>query len=486
MPVHLFAQAEGDPTVVLSSWQVAANEGSFCQRSEAGQGNLYVINNGVWRRLLRADEALGGLVTLGGDVTGPAAGNIVSRITGVGSPLTVSIAAHVLSFEQGVSGPGPTISQIRASAGVNGTSTTIKAQDGGTGNTSGGPLILQSGALSGTGSVFNGAINFVLGAAGTVAAFDPTSPNNGLFIDMPNITFGNGQTPKIWQQDAAVSVGNSFFIQAQNASTTGGTLFLSSGTGATAGNVTFRLGAFAAGNFSAANNALNLGVPNITWGGGVVSPKISQAQSSTGDGNLLAIEAQSSIASGNHTGGSIFITTGSGFGSGLPGVVALNLGLVASVNFAVDAGVSVISFSGDGFAPTIQQTNRTSGSGTSMFFRAQSTLASGSGGGIVMVTGAGNILGNPSSGSFDWIMGGNVNSSLSINPSNTWTLFSGIGATGSPITVGDTTHNNEYELQWDNLVTTPAPDVGAGAALIGGLRVDVNGAAGFIPIYVLT
>lgn len=274
----------GDPASLAATLGNASYEGTFGQRSDTNNGELYVVHAGAWVRLLRSNEAVGGLVTLAGDVTGPASSNTVVGLTG-SAGIT---AAHMaqLAWDAGIA--GVIVKQTPAASGAGGNFSII-AQNGAIGF-NGGALILSSGA-----GVVHGNIAFDWGGS-VVAQFDV--PTNSLLLGLPSILFNAIQTsPTIKQSDAAGGAGQALNLIAQKggSNSNGGPLFFATGAGqgsGVAGPVVFQLGTTIFAELTVADNGLLMLAPNVTFGASVAAPTISQTAVSGINAQHMTIAAQ--------------------------------------------------------------------------------------------------------------------------------------------------------------------------------------------------
>jgi hypothetical protein len=262
----------------------AVYEGALYQREDTSNGEVYVGHAGVWVRLLRSNEGVAGLVTLAGDVTGPASSNTVVGLTG--SAGVIAVHAAGLFWDAAVT--GATIKQVAAISGAGG-NLSIIAQNGALGS-NGGALILSSGA-----GVIHGNIAFDLGG-GLVASFDASI--NSFLLAMPSVLFNSVQTsPTIKQIDAAGGAGQPLNIIAQKggSNSNGGPLFFATGAGqgsGVAGPVVFQLGTTIFAELTVADNGLLMLAPNITFGPSVAAPTISQTAVTGINAQHMTIAAQ--------------------------------------------------------------------------------------------------------------------------------------------------------------------------------------------------
>lgn len=152
----------GSPTWTTGALAPSSNEpeGSIYTRTGASNGDFYVRRAGNWISIASVG------VTLSGDVTGPAAGNIVVGMTGVAN--TIAVHGSNLTWDLAIS--SPTISQATNTApAAVGIDTTIHAQNTSGAGSAGGNLILSSGLGTSTSGIL-----FMQSGGTTVASIIPT------------------------------------------------------------------------------------------------------------------------------------------------------------------------------------------------------------------------------------------------------------------------------------------------------------------------
>ncbi len=135
-------------------------------------------------------------------------------------------------------------------------------------------------------------------------------------------------TPSLSQAALVGATGAALTIQAQNATTTGGELVLTSGTGATAGDVTIKTGGVTKFQVSASSVSI---VPALwTWSGSGSNILINHATTGAASGNSLTVQAQNAAT----TGGLIAITSGTGSTAANAGTLDLQTGAVSRMLFS--------------------------------------------------------------------------------------------------------------------------------------------------------
>ena len=225
----------------------------------------------------------------------------------------------------------------------------------------------------------------------------------GLIIANQNgFTFSNSVVNPTISQRLSTGDGTSLSINAQSSlqsgTHTGGNLYLASGVGCGGGSSgviklesSLDMAVFAESGWSCNVNYLT----GINWGPSIVNPTISQSMSA-GNGTDLNLNAQSSVQSGNHTGGNLYLAAGVGYpGSANDGIIGLessitmatfaNSGFTCNVNYltGINWGSAVPN-------PTISQSMAT-GNGTNLNINAQSSVQSGThtGGNLYLSAGIG-------------------------------------------------------------------------------------------------
>lgn len=386
----------------------------------------------------------------------------------------------------------PSISQQDASSGA-GQTLGIIAQRGGAGVTVGGNLFLATGAGQGGGAA--GSLSFSLGGT-TAAAFTPLQAALTMFL--PNILFASSvASPTITQIDSGTGSGQNLLVRGQNASggpTAGGSVILQSGAKGGAGTDGALLFQWGTGGLVASfdpgvTQGLSMSKPNILFGAAVVGPSIGQAVAASGPGETITLFAQDGQQSGNTNGGGIVLRAGLGHGTIGPGGVTMRFGTGGpSIGFGVSTSfaTSTILFSTDAFAPVITQL-LTGGVPQTMTVASQSTSGGFQGGSMRLKTGSGG-LGPNAPGLFAVALGNNSNASFTIGASGEWDIFTGTAAQSgaSPSVVGQIQSNNEVEIFWNELITTPRPDTSGVNAFLGvrcRVVLPVGELDGFFPVY---
>jgi hypothetical protein len=155
-------------------------------------------------------------------------------------------------------------------------------------------------------------------------------------------------------------------------------------------------------NSVTATNAVTIGPSspgsaNLTFTAAATNPTISQNISTTGSGQTLTIQAQTSLASGSHVGGALNLYAGEGFpGTASGGIITLGSPSTAYAQisslfgFAVNVSYTTnVTWAASVLRPTITQ-NNTSGSPTSLTIQSQSaTSGSNNGGALNLYAGEG-------------------------------------------------------------------------------------------------
>jgi hypothetical protein len=293
--------------------------------------------------------------------------NQTQTTTANGAPMTIQSQVTTLN-----SGIGGALSIIAGNA--TGTTTT------------GGALNLASGS----GTTTNGVINFQPG--GTTQVLITAT---GQFIQWVSTL----ASPTLNQATTAGASGQTLTVQAQNATTTGGLLTLTSGTGATAGNVQLQTGAVTRvlvtptfTSFSDTAEALRItpvsaGTTQITFASTDTAASINQTTTAGATGANMTLQAQNAAT----TGGNAIITSGTGVTAGN---VLLETGGTARVTVSptntqfadtataltitpVSAGTTQITFASTDTAAQINQTATAGASGATMTIAAQNAVTTG-------------------------------------------------------------------------------------------------------------
>jgi hypothetical protein len=219
---------------------------------------------------------------------------------------------------------GVTSAQINqtATSGTTGAPMSVQAQAGASGT--GGALSVIAGNATTTG----GALNLASGSGATngVINFQPGGTtqilitSTGQFIQWVS-TMAN---PTLNQATTGGASGTTLTVQAQNAATTGGNLALTSGTGATAGNVNLQTGAATRvsvnptfTSFLDTAEALRItpvsaGTTQITFASTDTAAQINQTTTGGATGANMTMHAQNAAT----TGGNAIITSGTGATAG--------------------------------------------------------------------------------------------------------------------------------------------------------------------------
>jgi len=342
----------------------------------------------------------------------------------------------------------PKIYQIvRPDTGANnGFNMMLHAQDGqqqtgANANNNGGLLILSSGTAGTGGSGAAGTDGYVdirTGVTTKIRVFPtdaappgPSTNDNSILYFENLFRVDTAQlTPLFRQDDTATATGQSYTIQAQNATTTGGALVLTSGTGATtAGDVQIRTGGVdkvivhpTFTEFRDTAEALRVtpvsaGTTQITYAATVTSAQINQTQTASTPSAPMTIQSQVTTAASGQGGNLILIagnatgttSTGgnailtSGTGTTVAGNTQLQTGgvdrVVVHPTFTefrdaaeavritpVSAGTTQVTFASTVTAVSFNQTATVGATGAPWTIQAQAG-ASGTGGDISIIAG---------------------------------------------------------------------------------------------------
>lgn len=219
-------------------------------------------------------------------------------------------------------------------------------------------------------------------------------------------------SPALYQANVATAgaTGQNLAIQAQNATGTGtcygGSLYLKSGTGssdANAGGVYIYCGSTFAATFSYTQNEILTNLKYITWQSSVSSPTIMQNGVSSGDGQTMTIQAQTTTEAAK-IGGTLALRAGASGSGAVPGTINVG-GSVDKVSLYCGAASYVtLGYSGGTFfeciaatpqiyfgtgnllfdwetTVTMKHETRGSGDGVAFTIEAQTTSAVGGDGG---------------------------------------------------------------------------------------------------------
>lgn len=378
-----------------------ANNGfNFKINAQAGQQQTGGNNNNNGGNLAFAS----GVPGTGGGGTAGSPGQIEFLW---GSVLELTLTDGSLQWSN-LTTTNPIFSQAATNvASAIGQSTTLQAQNA-TGTTStGGALNLTSG----TGTTANGAVNLQSGGTTVLQVTNTT------LVTMDGTTFQFASTvtsPTINQATTGGASGQTLTLQAQNATTTGGNLALTSGTGTTAGNVQIQTGAATRvlvtptfTSFSDTAEALRItpvsaGTTLITFASTDTAATINQTTTGSATGATLTVQAQNAAT----TGGNAVVTSGTG--GTTAGNVLLETGGTARVTvtptntqFAdtataltvtpVSAGTTQITFAATDTAAQINQTATLSATGATMTVAAQNAATTG--GNLFLTSGFGTTDG---------------------------------------------------------------------------------------------
>lgn len=163
-------------------------------------------------------------------------------------------------------------------------------------------------------------------------------------VSVPTVTFASAVSfPVISQTTTGGAGGQALTVQAQNAATTGGNLNLTSGTGATAGNINLETG----GVIREIVTPTGMIQTTATYafggtadtGGNVTAPTIKQdnLNVASGTGQPLTVQAQNSIGTSG-VGGNLVLTSGSGSSTTNAGQVWIEVGSQTPAAIVVSPG----------------------------------------------------------------------------------------------------------------------------------------------------
>lgn len=384
----------------------------------------------------------GNLVLIGGNATGGGAstGGNINLISGSGATngvVNVQIAGtQTIAFNKDdVDASGfaelmtiastivnPRIFQA-ATGGASGTILAIMAQNAAT---TGGPLQLHSG----TGATNDGYINLTTGNTVKMTIFPTTAVsaanNNSILVFENRFRFDTAQvTPLIRQDDetGASTSGEILTLQAQNATgatSPGGALVLTSGTGTTvAGDTRLQTGGVdrvvvhpTFTEFRDTAEALRVtpvsaGTTQITYASTVLAAQINQTSTGSATGADMTVRAQSAATNG----GRLFLSGGQGSTTANDGYVALETGgidrvivrptfteirdSVEALRFTpVSTGTTSMQFASTVLASRIFQADLTTASGTGATLTVQAqneTGATSFGGDLSLTSGTGTL-----------------------------------------------------------------------------------------------
>lgn len=310
-----------------------------------------------------------------------------------GSTLELTLTDGSLQWSNLVTNP-PTISQ--AGGVTNGQTMTLQAQNA---TNNGGILTLTSGIGGTTNTAGN--VQIQTGAATRVLV----TPTTTQFLDTATaltitpvsagvtlITFASTDTgATINQTTTGGATGAPMLVQAQNAVTTGGSLNLASGSGATNGVINFQPGGTTQVLITATGQT-------IQWVSTVATPTLNQATTAGATGQVLTVQAQNAVT----TGGNLALTSGTGTTAGN---VVLQTGGTPRVTvtptntqFAdtataltitpVSAGTTQITFASTDTAAQVNQAATASATGAPMTVQAQNALTTGGALNLTSGTGA--------------------------------------------------------------------------------------------------
>jgi hypothetical protein len=386
---------------------------------------------------------------------GPNAGSV---LFGSGGTIWLSFKNTGGSTSMQLSSTAPhfTFNQVAATSGA-GVPWVIAAQST-SAVAAGGNMSLQAGNSTGIGGTGG---NLLLSAGnGSTPGSTQMQTGGNTWLTFANAGGSSGllfaetaPLPVIRQLVATAAPGAQLTIASQSSSSVGlagGPLLLTSGTGGGAsgngGNITILAGSGGSGSGASGSILLSTGsgvtdgsiqlqkfgttwltfatATGATFATTAPTPTVSQATTSTGNGAVFTIRAQSTTAA-NATGGVLFLTAGSNTAgtNGIGGDVIVAAG--AGKNTSTGAGGNIVLAVGNGFThgsvqvqdsgstwltfsavgsatvtfsptavtPSIGQANTSSGSGALLSLYAQTTTAAGATGGNLLLSAGYNTVG---------------------------------------------------------------------------------------------
>jgi len=347
--------------------------------------------------------------------------NSVTQVQLASADVDVSGFAETIAIGPTVSNPRLIQTTLPNTGATNGFNLGVFAQagqlqTGGNNNNNGGLLVLASGA-QGTGGAgtagIDGYVELRTGFTSKVRVFPTVAlsagDNNSILYFENLFRVDTAQTNPVFRQDSTGGAsGQVYTIQAQNAATTGGNLVLTSGTGATAGNVQLQTGAVdrvvvhpTFTEFRDTAEALRItpvsaGTTQITYAATDTAAQINQTQTASTPSATMTIQSQVTTAAsgvggnlvligGNasgttSTGGNVNLTSGSGTTTnGLVNVLIGGTQAIAFNNTDSDAsGFSeVMTIASTIGTPRIFQASTGSASGTILALMAQNAATTG-------------------------------------------------------------------------------------------------------------
>jgi hypothetical protein len=324
------------------------------------------------------------------------------------------------NFGQFLSGiTAPILRQANAGASASGQTLTLQAQNASTSGFNGGILSLTSG--SGAGSGVHGSVDLNTGTGNLKVRIFPTiaasaSDNNSILfyenlfrVDVAQVS------PRIRQDDDTTTsiTADTFTIQAQNAtgaSSTGGNLALTSGTGTTVnGTVNIQTGGtnkiivYPTSGAGANSNTILMSENILRFDNSQVTPRIRQDDITTAstNGQLFTIQSQNATGA-TSIGGSLALTSGTGTTAhGQVNIQTGNINKVqifptiaqnASDNNSILFSENLFRVDNTQTNPLIRQDDITTASATGQTFTLQAQNATGSssiGGDLILSSGTG-------------------------------------------------------------------------------------------------
>lgn len=372
-------------------------------------------------------------------------------------------------------------------------------QSGGNNNNNGGNLVVGSGA-AGTGgggtAGTHGTVDIQTGGQLKVRIFPTDANPTGSSIDDNSILYSEslfrvdstqvgigplaGTGIRFRQDDIATAsaTGQIYTIQAQNATgatSTGGALTLTSGTGTTvAGDVNIQTGAVSRiivhptfTEFRDAAEALRItpvstGTTQITYASTVTHAQINQTQTTSAVGAPMTIQSQVTTLNGS-TGGNLSLIAGnatgttstggrlnlsSGSGTNQDGYITFQLGSVNKLHFYSAASQTGFEYEANVLNPFFRQLPTSSGSGTPMSFSAQSTsFDTGTGGSLTFAAGAGTGAVTGTGGNVFMSAGSGTTTNGSISFRVGGTTFLTFGPNPNP--------TGAVDMNWVSTITAP-------------------------------
>lgn len=428
-----------------------ANAGfNMLVQAQAGQQQTGGANNNNGGILTLASGAAG----TGGGGTAGVAGVVTINVGSVNNSTFNNIDPDADGYAEWLA-VGPTLVNPRLyQATLPGTGTAvgtnfkINAQAGqnvsaGT-NNNGGNLVLASGTpgTGGTGGTA-GQVEIFYGSTLELTLTDGTLQWSNLIGNPPTISQAGG-----------VTTGQQFTIQAQNASTTGGNLALTSGTGTTAGNVRLQTGGAdrvivqpTFTNFLDTAEAFRItpvsaGTTQLTYASTVTAAQINQTQTAATPSATMTIQSQVTTAASGQ-GGNLALIAGNASGTTSTGGnlnLASGSGTTANgvINFQPGGTTQILITSTGQFiqwvstlaSPTLNQATTGGASGQTLTVQAQNAATTG--GNLALTSGTGGTT----AGNVVLQTGGTPR--VTVTPTNTQFADTATALTITPVSAGTT------------------------------------------------